>query len=146
MNVQTYLKYNNIALVDPQVAFHSSCIAQFNEKGYLSSKQLEHLRSWSHSQEAIARLTADIGSCHTPVVTVPTPAINKGRWSKDELTALFDTVTSSPEKLTLAELAGKFNRTEAAVQGTLYKHGECAVKKGKVVYYEVNTDLDEIPF
>lgn len=54
--IQEYLKYNNIALIDPEQEFHQNCINQYANKGYLSIKQLDKLRNWCHSSEAIVRL------------------------------------------------------------------------------------------
>lgn len=151
MNVHTYLRYNNIALVDPEVPFHSSCIKQFNEKGYLSSKQLEHLRSWSHSPEAITRLTAGIEEQYNTVAVpeVTIPAVKQSRWDAAELEMLFTMIASAKGTPTVAELATKLNRSESAVQGTLYKHSECAIKRGRVLYCAPNEEVledDELPF
>ena len=152
MDVHTYLKYNNVALVDPTVSFHASCIKQFNEKGYLSAKQLEHLRGWNHSSEAIMRLTAGLEESHSSVEapTVSAPVVKKTRWSNEELDELFNMVISSNSKLTLDELATEFSRTPSAIQATLYKHSDCTIKRGRVIQCEItnsNDDLnDELPF
>lgn len=145
MNVTTYLRYNNIALIDPQVDFHSSCIAQFEAKGYLSSKQLDHLRSWNHSTSAIARLTANAPEVEeTPTAVEPVVStVSKGKWSDTDLINLFDTIAASPTT-TLEDLAEKLNRTTTAVRGALYKNSDCVIRKNVVVHCVPNED--ELPF
>lgn len=56
MDIHTYLHYNNVALIDTTLPFHASCVEQYEDKGYLSTKQIEALRNWVHSAETISRL------------------------------------------------------------------------------------------
>ena len=58
MNLKTYLKYNNVKLIDPNNEFHASCISFYNERGFLSPKQVQALRNYVFSVQDINRLTS----------------------------------------------------------------------------------------
>ena len=140
MDINIYLHYNNVALIDPQESFHASCIKQFETKGYLTSNQLTSLRNWAHSPSTIERLTAGIALESTAITTVvPTvtqPVNNKSkRWTVDELDELFKQVEEG--NIYIASLAKLFNREESSVANILYKQAEdCTIKKGRVIQFE----------
>ena len=60
MDINTYLKYNNIALIDLTNDFCRSCNAFFMDTGYLTKNQLIALRERSYSCQDIERLTQGI--------------------------------------------------------------------------------------
>lgn len=144
MDINTYLRYNNIALIDPEQDYHASCIAQYAKKGYLSSNQLDHLRGWGHSPEAIERLVGGSVNRHSTMKTPEVPSVNRGKWTPSEIEELL-TLTTTGTPVTLEHLAEKLNRTPHAITATLYKKAECAIKKGKVLYCSPK-NKDDLPF
>ena len=75
MKLKKYLKYNNINLVDHTNSFHASCMAFYEERGFLSPKQLQALRMYCFSPEDITRLTSKEPQAIpvTKVADEPTP-------------------------------------------------------------------------
>jgi len=128
--IQDYLKYNNVALIDPTQDFHANCADQYKKKGYLSPKQLAKLREWCHSVEAIERLTVpSTEDFSTPFDEQPTPQTStKSRWSADEDDELRRTVSYEP---TEAELLNEFpHRSIQSLKQRVYKLGGF-YRKGK---------------
>lgn len=120
--IQDYLKYNNVALIDPTQDFHANCADQYEKKGYLSPKQLDKLRGWCHSTEAIERLTTSSTEDFSTPFDEPAPQTStKARWSSDEDDELRRALSY---ELTESELLNKFsNRTIASLRGRVYKLG-----------------------
>ena len=146
MDVHTYLRYNNIALIDPTETFHKGCIDYYNIKGYLSPNQLNGLRGWAHSQEAIERLTAGVA---TQEVVLPTTAVEtvvespkNTRWKSSEVLALYAAIDNGTKDL--EALSGLLNRSAASISNVLYGRTVCAIRKGKVLFYTPKED--ELPF
>lgn len=141
MDINTYLHYNNVALIDPSEEFHASCIKMYQSKGYLTPNQLLSLRNWAHSTSTIERLTAGISpAATTPVVgTIVEPmepvSVKNTRWSDAEIENLCTLVESGTTELSmLSELTG---RKETSVQNVLYRNaGACTFKKGHVIQFE----------
>lgn len=140
MDINTYLRYNNVALIDPTNDFQASCIKQYNTQGFLSHKQLSSLREWAHSTEAINRLVAQLPTQETTATVEPEPVVTQtvsGRkmWTPVEI----ETLCSSVEKGTtsLETLAKAFNCTPLSAQNILRKNSStCTVKKGVVIQFE----------
>ena len=57
MQLTTYLKYNNVQLIDPTNSFHADLIKFYNSNGYMTHKQLIALRNHTYSVNDIERLT-----------------------------------------------------------------------------------------
>ena len=141
MDINTYLHYNNVQLIDPEDEFQASCIKQFYAKGYLSPNQLLSLRNWAHSIATIERLTAGTIPATSPQVT-PTVSTaeakvkpTNARWTKEEVESLLNTVESGTTSID--ELSSMFNRKDTSIQNALYRNSsECVVRKGKVVSFE----------
>lgn len=129
--IHEYLKYNNVALIDPDQDFHANCADQYEKKGYLSPKQLAKLRSWCHSQETIDRLTsATTDDFSTPFDEPAIPTITRARWTPTEDSELTNVLSHEP---TDDELQAEFpHRTLASLKSRVYKLGGF-YRKGK--YY-----------
>jgi len=133
--INTYLKYNNVALLDPTQPYHASCIKQYKEKGYLSNKQLAQLRSWCHSADAIQRLTSteeeeapEVESStnySTPFDESDAAPVSKSpsrpRWTDEDDNTLFELLKQQPSKENL--LAVFPNRSLYSIQQRAYKLG-----------------------
>lgn len=132
LSIHEYLKYNNVALIDPTLDFHASCMKQYQAKGYLSKGQLIDLREWAHSNEAIARLTAQtpnkpVSDFSTPF-DEPAPVAKKNRWTDEEDAELSEFLKNEP---TEKELLNEFtDRTIASLRSRIYKVGGF-YRKGK---------------
>jgi len=141
MDINTYLHYNNVALIDPSEEFHASCIKQFNTKGYLTPNQLLSLRNWAHSTDTIKRLIAGLSEAtpaETPIPTEAsaptTPPTKSRRWTGEEVLTLLAMVEEGTTSI--AALAKAFNRKESSIRGILYKNSEeCTLKKGQIIQF-----------
>ena len=145
MDINTYLHYNNVQLIDPEDEFQASCIRQFYAKGYLSPNQLLSLRNWAHSIATIERLTAgttqSVVSHVVPSTAATEPKVTPSntRWTPKEIQSLLDAVEAGTTSID--DLATMFNRKVSSVQNVLYRNtSECVVRKGRVVA------LNRIPF
>ena len=120
--IQDYLKYNNVALLDPTQDFHANCADQYKKKGYLSPKQLAKLREWCHSVEAIERLTtSDTEDFSTPFDETAPQTPTKARWTSSEDEELKNVLSYEP---TESDLLNEFpNRTISSLRGRVYKLG-----------------------
>lgn len=142
--IQDYLKYNNVALIDPTQEFHQNCIDQYYSKGYLSIKQLDKLRNWCHSTEAIQRLTAGTSTVPStsqsnltpfdpefvPQTKVEEPKTTRARWTQQE-EDLFKDLIEYTGSVTLEEVLKEFpDRTPASLRSRAHKFG-AFFRKGK---------------
>lgn len=126
MNINTYLKYNNIALIDPEQDYQASCIEQYNRKGYLTPKQLNSLRTWAHSPERIAELI------HTETVVAPTviEEPKRKKLSVDEVATILETIENQGN---VADLVPQLpDRTLATIQSTVSRFGGYT-RKGQII-------------
>ena len=144
MHIDTYLHYNNVALVDPSEEFHASCIKQFNTKGYLTPNQLLSLRNWAHSTSTIERLTANVGTrepvgCTTETAKPAVVAKKSSRWTAEDVVKLIELLKAGESSL--EKLGDSLHRSPQSVQNAIYRNAaSCTIKKGKVIQF------DEIPF
>lgn len=139
MNLNTYLHYNNVALIDPTLPFHASCIEQYAKKGYLTTKQIESLRNWVHPVEAIIRLMPKIPTLNVYNYTMMTPfdepiveepAILSNRFTDAEVTLILNCIDTLGS---ITELqAAMPNRTTGTIRATLNRFG-AVTRKGRVV-------------
>lgn len=138
MDIHTYLSYNNVALIDPTLPFQQSCIEQYNDKGYLSAKQITALRAWVHSPESIQRLAPkksevvhnyDMSS--NPFEAEPEPIVAKSnRFTEEELSHILDCIEDLGS---IEDLCKKLpNRALTTVRSTLNNFG-AFTRKGKVI-------------
>ena len=133
--IHEYLKYNNVALIDPQQPFHANCIKQYQAKGWLSPKQIESLRKWCHRPDALSRLVSTSDQSTTsplpfatpfdePAVSTPT----KARWTPELDEELKNVLSYEP---TESELQAEFpTRTLKSLRARAYKLGGF-YRKGK---------------
>ena len=136
--IHDYLKYNNIALIDPSQNYHAGCIDFYDNNGYLSMKQLAKLREWCHSSEAIERLTsvpeqptAPSDDFWTPFDVEPeVPTVTKARWTSDDDENLRTALAQEPSTDQLLAIFPE--RTESSLKARVYKLGGF-YRKGK--YY-----------
>jgi hypothetical protein len=125
MNINTYLKYNNIALIDPELDFQANCIEQYERKGFLTPKQLNSLRTWAHSPERIAKLI----HIEQPVAIIPDEPKRK-RLSTVEVVAILNAIKQNS---TLADLHSALpTRSLATIQSTVSRFGGYT-RKGQIV-------------
>lgn len=135
--IHEYLKYNNVALIDPTHDFHANCISQYKSKGYLSKKQLIKLREWCHNADAIERLVSTSDQSSSTVSPFPTPfdeptvsTTTRARWTSEDDQGLKNVLTFEPTDIDLLE---EFpDRTISSLRARIYKLGGF-YRKGK--YY-----------
>ena len=126
MDINTYLKYNNIALIDPAQEYQASCIEQYNRKGYLTPRQLNSLRTWAHSPERIAELI------HTETAVASTVAEEPKRknLSVDEVIKILEVIDNQGN---VADLVSQLpGRSLGTIQATISRFGGYT-RKGQVI-------------
>ena len=146
MNIHTYLRANNIQLVDTDNKYWANNVANYEKYGQLHSEVLEKLRTWNFKPADILRLapqqnpsllgTATSNTTLTPfdegfIAQPSKPAIKKARWTSQEVAELVEFIKDN-SPISISAVAEQFNRTPNSVYAVAIKEG-AVTRKGQFI-------------
>lgn len=147
MNIHTYLRANNIQLVDTDNKYWENNVANYEKYGQLHADVLEKLRNWNFKPADIMRLapqqnpsllgiTPTTNTELTPFdegfrAQPSKPKVVKARWTDAEIEDLAGFIKDNAP-IAITAVAEQFNRTPNSVYAVAIKNG-AVTRKGTFV-------------